>query len=101
MTLQAKIMAQLRQLNWARGLRAGLAVAVAMMVCRVLGVPMGWSALGAFEGNIVDNGGPYRTRFASIAMLMGGGSLGAVLACVASPHLAWALGLTAVFVFVV
>jgi uncharacterized membrane protein YccC len=95
------MMAQLRQLDWARGLRAGLAVAAAMVVCRMLGLPMGWSALGAFEGNIVDNGGPYRVRFVSIAMLMGGGSLGAVLASLASPHLAWTLALTAVFSFVI
>jgi uncharacterized membrane protein YccC len=94
-------MAQLRRLDWARGLRAGLAVAAAMVVCRMLGLPMGWSALGAFEGNIVDNGGPYRVRFISIAMLMGGGSLGAVLAILASPHLAWTLVLTAVFSFVI
>jgi uncharacterized membrane protein YccC len=95
------IMAQLRRLDWARGLRAGLAVAAAMVVCRMLGLPMSWSALGAFEGNIVDNGGPYRVRFVSIAMLMVGGSLGAVLASVASAHLAWALALTAVFSFVI
>ena len=94
-------MAQLRRLDWARGLRAGLAVAAAMAVCRMLGVPMGWSALGAFEGNIVDNGGPYRIRFISIAMLMGFGSLGAVLASLASPHLARTLALTAVFSFVI
>ena len=101
MASPAEITAQLRRLDWARGLRAGLAVAAAMVVCRMLGVPMGWSALGAFEGNIVDNGGPYRVRFISIAMLMGGGSLGAVLASLASPHLAWALVLTAVFSFVI
>ena len=94
-------MAQLRRLDWARGLRAGLAVAAAMVVCRMLGLPMGWSALGAFEGNIVDNGGPYRVRFISIAMLMGAGSLGAVLATLASPHLAWTLVLTVVFSFVI
>jgi hypothetical protein len=95
------MVAQLRRLDWARGLRAGLAVAAAMVACRMLHLPMGWSALGAFEGNIVDNGGPYRVRFVSIAMLMGGGSLGAVLASVASPHLCWTLALTAVFSFVI
>jgi uncharacterized membrane protein YccC len=94
-------MAQLRRLDWARGLRAGLAVAAAMVVCRMLRLPMGWSALGAFEGNIVDNGGPYRVRFASIAILMGGGGLGAVLASLASAHLAWTLVLSAVFSFVI
>jgi uncharacterized membrane protein YccC len=101
MSSPAQIMAQLRRLDWARGLRAGLAVAAAMVVCRMLGLPMSWSALGAFEGNIVDNGGPYRVRFISIAMLMAGGSLGAVLASLASPHLAWTLVLTAVFSFVI
>jgi uncharacterized membrane protein YccC len=101
MASPARIIAQLRRLDWARGLRAGLAVAAAMVVCRMLGLPMGWSALGAFEGNIVDNGGPYRVRFISIAMLMGAGSLGAVLATLASPHLAWTLVLTVVFSFVI
>ena len=66
-----------------------------------LACPVGWSTLGAFEGNIVDNGGPYRARFISIAMLMGFGSLGAVLASLASPHLARTLVLTAVFSFVI
>src|SRR3984885_4250809 len=101
MTSPATIMAQLRRLDWARGLRAGLAVGAAMVVCRMLGLPMAWSALGAFEGNIVDNGGPYRVRFVCIAMLMAGGGLGAVLASLASPHLAWTLVLTAVFSFVI
>ncbi len=101
MASPARFIAQLRRLDWARGLRAGLAVAAAMVGCRMLGQPMGWSALGAFEGNIVDNGGPYRVRFISIAMLMGAGSLGAVLATLASPHLAWTLVLTVVFSFVI
>ena len=97
----ANFLADLRRLDWTRGLRAGLAVAVSMAVCRALHLPMSWSALGAFEGNIVDNGGPYRTRFASIAMLMAGGGVGAVLASLASPHLPWVLALTAVFAFAV
>jgi hypothetical protein len=45
-----------------------------MVVCGMLHLPMGWSALGGFESNIVDNGGPYRVRFASIAMLMSAAS---------------------------
>ena len=101
MSLRATFLSELRQLDWARGLRAGLAVAVAMTICRAFNLPLSWSALGAFEGNIVDNGGPYRTRFGSIALLMGGGSLGAVLASQASPHLGWTLALTALFAFVV
>jgi uncharacterized membrane protein YccC len=101
MSASAKVLAQLRQLDWARGLRSGLAVAVSMIVCRALHLPVGWSALGAFEGNIVDNGGPYRIRFASIALLMAGGGLGAILASIASPHLVPALLLTAAFAFAV
>jgi uncharacterized membrane protein YccC len=102
----ANFLADLRRLDWTRGLRAGLAVAVSMAVCRALHLPMSWSALGAFEGNIVDNGGPYRTRFTAIAMLMAGGGLGAVLASLASPHLpsshlTWTLALTAVFAFAI
>jgi uncharacterized membrane protein YccC len=72
-----------------------------MIICRAFDLPLGWSALGAFEGNIVDNGGPYRTRFASIAMLMCAGSLGAVLASLASDHLGATLLLTALFAFVI
>jgi hypothetical protein len=101
MPSRAQVIAKLRQLDWARGMRAGLAVAFSMVVCRALQIPLGWAALGAFEGNIVDNGGPYRSRFASIAMLMGAGSLGAVGASFASSHLAWALALTAVFAFLI
>jgi uncharacterized membrane protein YccC len=101
MSASAKVLAQLRRLDWARGLRSGIAVAVSMIVCRILHLPMGWSALGAFEGNIVDNGGPYRVRFASIALLMAGGGLGVILAGLASPHLVPALLLTAVVAFAV
>ena len=101
MSASAKVKAQVRRLDWARGLRSGIAVAVSMIVCRVLHLPVGWSALGAFEGNIVDNGGPYRIRFASIALLMAGGGLGAILASLASPHLLPALLLTAAFAFAV
>ena len=66
-----------RKLHWKRGLRAGLAVASAMLVCRMLGRPMGWAALGGFEAVLVDNGGPYRSRLDTIAsVLLGGAACG-------------------------
>ncbi len=65
----------LRRLQWDRGLRAGLAVAGAMLVCRALGWGMGWAALGGFEAILVDNGGPYRSRLATMATFTVGGSV--------------------------
>ena len=38
----------LRRLQWKRGLRAGVSVAAAMIVCQMLGKPVGWAALGGF-----------------------------------------------------
>src|SRR5437764_524572 len=64
-------------LHWSKGLRAGFAVASAMLVCRALGRPMGWAALGGFEAVLVDNGGPYRSRLDTVsAVLLGGAACG-------------------------
>src|SRR5260370_37708719 len=49
-----------RSLHWTRGLRAGLAVAAAMVMCHMLGRPMGGAALGGFETILVDNGGAFQ-----------------------------------------
>src|SRR5438309_625678 len=66
-----------RSLHWSKGLRAGFAVASAMLACRALGRPMGWAALGGFEAVLVDNGGPYRSRLDTIsAVLLGGAACG-------------------------
>lgn len=58
-----------------------------MIVCRLFGDAIGWAAgwaaLGGFEAILVDNGGPYRTRFITIATLLAGGSLGCVAAAFA------------------
>jgi uncharacterized membrane protein YccC len=68
-------------------MRAGLAVSVAMLVCHSfpnsIGWAAGWAALGGFEAILVDNGGPYRSRFATIATLMLGGTIACVAAAVA------------------
>jgi hypothetical protein len=96
----------LRHLHWMRGLRAGLAVSTAMIVCHLLGKPMGWAALGGFEAILVDNGGPYRSRFRTIATLMVGGALACFAGAAAtastsfSPVLA-PMAITAAFCFAV
>jgi uncharacterized membrane protein YccC len=91
----------LRRLQWMRGLRAGVAVAAAMIVCRMLGKPMGWAALGGFEAILVDNGGPYRSRLQTLAAVMVGGAVGCVVGALASTPLAVALLVTAAFCFAV
>ena len=91
----------LRKLQWRRGLRAGLAVAAAMIVCRALGRPMGWAALGAFEVILVDNGGPYRSRLATMSTVLAGGAVACVLGAMAPGALWGAALLTAVVCFVV
>ncbi|HEY0263230.1 MAG TPA: FUSC family protein [Granulicella sp.] len=75
----------LRILQWKRGLRAGIAVSVAMIVCHLLDRPMGWAALGGFETILVDNGGPYRSRLHTISTLLVAGFAGCVLGATATP----------------
>lgn len=87
------------RLQWSRGLRAGLAVSSAMVVCHLLGRPMAWAALGGFEAILVDNGGPYRSRLATMATLMAGGALACVLGAKASTPLLLAFLATAAFCF--
>jgi len=91
----------LGRLQWNRGLRAGLAVAVAMVVCRMLGRPMGWAALGGFEAILVDNGGPYRSRLVTMATVLGGGAAAALVGVWAAKSLALAVVVTALFCFAV
>ncbi len=80
MDLRARTVSVLTRLHWARGVRAGVAVSVAMMVCHLLGRPMGWAALGGFETILVDNGGPYRSRLKTMGTLMAGGAVACVVA---------------------
>jgi uncharacterized membrane protein YccC len=91
----------LRKLQWTRGVRAGVAVLVAMIVCHMLGRPMGWAALGGFEAILVDNGGPYRSRLQTISALMVGGAVTCVVGAVSNTPLALACGVTAAFCFAV
>ena len=84
-----------------QGLRAGLAVSVAMLVCHLLRRPMGWAALGGFEAILVDNGGPYRSRLVTISTLLAGGAIGCVVASLAASSVALACCAAVIFCFVV
>jgi len=97
----ARALAILSSLHWRRGLRAGFAVATAMIVCRMLGQPMGWAALGGFEAVLVDNGGPYRTRLSTIAAVLLGGALCGSIGALAPPNLILAAVVTAAVCFAV
>jgi uncharacterized membrane protein YccC len=89
----------LAAMQWRRGLRAGIAVGTIMLACLLLRYPMGWPALGAFQVIFVDNGGPYRSRFANIFTILIGGSLAVSLGIIAGVNLPTAIVLTLVFCF--
>ncbi len=86
-------------MQWGRGLRAGLAVGVAMLVCLLLDHPMGWAALGGLQVVMVDNGGPYRSRMANALTVLIGGSLAVGLGVLAGVNLPTALVITMLFCF--
>jgi uncharacterized membrane protein YccC len=101
MVLAERTLAILRTLHWRRGLRAGFAVASAMLVCRALGRPMGWAALGGFESVLVDNGGPYRSRLATIATVLLGGALCGTIGTLVPQVLIAGMAVTAAVCFAV
>jgi uncharacterized membrane protein YccC len=88
-------------MQWQRGLRAGVAVGMAMVVCHALGHPMGWAALGGLQVVMVDNGGPYRSRLANMLTVLVGGSLAVGLGVMAGINLPLAEILTFAFCFAV
>ena len=89
----------LKSLQWARGVRVGVAVAGAMVVCHLLGRPMGWAALGGFEAILVDNGGPYRSRLETMATLLTGGAAVCVIGAMVGGTLWAAIGVTTLVCF--
>jgi len=91
----------LGRMQWRRGMRAGLAVGAAMVVCLLLGHPMGWAALGGLQVVMVDNGGPYRSRLENAVTVLLGGSVAVALGVLAGANLPTALTITIVFCFVV
>jgi uncharacterized membrane protein YccC len=101
MPSSASLTATLRRLHWTRGLRAGIAVAAAMIVCLYLGRPMGAAALGGFEAILVDNGGPYRSRLTTMLTVILGGAIASVAGAMATTPLWIAVIATAGFCFAI
>ncbi len=101
MPSSASLAATLRRLHWTRGLRAGIAVAAAMIVCMYLGRPMGAAALGGFEVILVDNGGPYRSRLTTMLTVIVGGAIASIAGSMATTPLWIAVIMTAGFCFAI
>jgi len=101
MRLFAQWAATLRRLHWTRGLRAGIAVLAAMVVCQYFGKPMGWAALGGFEAILVDNGGPYRSRLTTMLTVLVGGAIACIAGSLAATPLWLAVLVTSAFCFAI
>jgi uncharacterized membrane protein YccC len=98
--MRAKVVALARQMDWFRGLRAGVALCGPIVIGELAGLPnFGWAALGGIEAIIADTGGPYRSRFASLATLSLGGAAGLFLGCIAGRSVLWAIPVTVAFCF--
>jgi uncharacterized membrane protein YccC len=89
----------LARMQWHRGLRAGLAVGVAMFVAQHMHGPTGWAALGALNVTTIDNGGPYRTRLNNMLAVILPSALGVLLGTLAGVNLPTAFAITFAFCF--
>jgi uncharacterized membrane protein YccC len=74
-------------------------VSAAMVVCSLLGKPMGWAALGGFETILVDNGGPYRSRLKTMMTVLLGGAVACVVGSLVAGTFWVAVLMTAAFCF--
>jgi uncharacterized membrane protein YccC len=98
--LRIKAAAFVRQMDWFRGLRAGVALCAPLVLGDLAGIPnLGWAALGGFEAILSDTGGPYRTRLSSLLTLSLGGAAGMFLGSLVGGSLIWALPVTVLFCF--
>lgn len=98
--LRARAQAMAREMDWFRGLRAGVALSAPLVLGDVLGIAnLGWAALGGFEAILSDTGGSYRTRLNSLATLTLGGSVGVFLGALVGGSLYWALPVTVLWCF--
>ncbi|MGB8260782.1 MAG: hypothetical protein WCE75_10550, partial [Terracidiphilus sp.] len=92
--------ALLGRMNWMRGLRAGVALCAPLVLGDLAHLPgLGWAALGGFEAILADQGGPYRQRLESLAMLSLGGATGLFIGSLVGASLAWALPVTLFWCF--
>jgi uncharacterized membrane protein YccC len=99
-SLRTQALALLRQMDWFRGLRAGVALCAPLVLGDLAGIPnLGWAGLGGFEAIIADTGGPYRTRLGSLVTLTLGGAAGLFLGSITGTNLYWALPVTVLWCF--
>ncbi len=99
-SLRAQTVALARQMDWFRGLRAGVALCTPLVLGDVAGIAnLGWAALGGFEAIVSDTGGPYRTRLGSLVTLSLGGAAGLFLGSLVGGSLGWALPITLLWCF--
>jgi uncharacterized membrane protein YccC len=89
----------LAKMQGRRGMRAGLAVGVAMFVCVYTHRPMGWAALGSLYVCLVDNGGPYRLRFGNMLAVFLSGAFAVLIGSIAGVNLYIGLPVTLAFCF--
>ena len=86
--------------NYAAGLRAALATTLPLLLVSVIGHPgLIWTSLAGFNTVLVDKGGAYRTRAATMLSLAVSGSIAILLGTLAAPHLWAALPLVLLVVF--
>jgi len=99
-SLRTQTLAFARQMDWYRGLRAGVALCAPIVLGDLAGIAnLGWAGLGGFEAIIADHGGPYRTRLGSLATLSLGGAAGLFLGSLTGASLVWALPVTVLWCF--
>ena len=87
--------------QWQRGLRAGLAIGSALIVCNLLGIPFGYAAFGAYAPIVVDNGGPYRLRLQTMLLVVLGGATASLIGALLPVSLWITLPATAVICFAI
>lgn len=99
--MRSRILAVAGQMDWFRGLRAGVALCAPLVLGDMAGIAnMGWAGLGGFEAILSDTGGPYRTRLSSLATLSLGGAAGLFLGSLCGGTLRWAVPVTVLFCFI-
>lgn len=80
---------------YAAGVRAALASITPLLLAPVLpGGGASWASLAGFNGALIDRGGPYRTRAATMSALAAASAIAALIGSVIAGHLALSVALT-------
>ena len=88
------------QMDWARGVRAGLALCAPLVLGDFFPFhDLAWASLGGLMAIAADSGGAYRTRLSSLIVLILGGGSGIILGSLVAGHLVWALPAVLIFCF--